>query len=136
MDIAQTKKAVAYIRISSQRQINNESPSTQREAIQRYADANGVKIVRWFEDIARTGKNAEREGLQELLEYCIQHKGELSYWIVYNMRRASRDIESYTTIIKSALKARGISVRSATEPAIDDTKEGRFLETLFVALGQ
>ena len=131
-----SKKAVAYIRISSMRQIDNESPATQREAIQRYADANNITIVKWFEDIAKSGKNVEREGLQQLLNYCLKNRGSLEHWIVYNMRRASRDIESYTTIINSALKGRGITIRSATEPAIDDTKEGRFLETLFVALGQ
>jgi site-specific DNA recombinase len=130
------KKAVAYVRISSMRQINNESPVTQRDLIQRYADANNIEIVKWFEDIAKSGKNADRDGLQDLLKFCITNRGKIQHWIVYNMRRASRDNESYTTEVKLVLRARGITVRSATEPAVDDTKEGRFLETLLVALGQ
>jgi site-specific DNA recombinase len=133
---AKKKKAVAYVRISSQRQINNESPATQREAIKRYAEQHNIEIAEWFEDIAKSGKNADRDGLQALLKYCFKNRGNIDHWIVYNMRRASRDNESYTTEVKLVLRARGITVRSATEPAVDDTKEGRFLETLLVALGQ
>ncbi len=95
-----SKKAAAYIRISSMRQINNESPSTQRTAIQRYADDNGIEVVEWFEDIAKSGKNAERTGLQDLLKYCLNRRNEIEYWIVYNMKRASRDNDSYTTEVK------------------------------------
>lgn len=130
------KKAVAYVRISSMRQINNESPVTQRQAIQAYADAQGIEIVEWFEDIAVSGKNADRTGLQDLLKYCSKNKGKVQHWIVYNMKRASRDIDSYSNHVGTILRALGITVRSATEPAVDDTREGRFMETLLVALGQ
>lgn len=131
-----TKKAVAYVRISSERQINNESPVTQREAIQRYADASGIEIVGWFEDIAKSGKNADRAGLQALMQYCLKHKGKIDHWLVYNIKRASRDIDTYSNQVRVVLKAAGVTIRSATEPAIDDTKEGRFMEILLVALGQ
>ncbi len=136
MDTNTNKKVVAYVRISSQRQINNESPVTQRESIQKYADDNNLEVVAWFEDIAKSGKNADRDGLQDLLEYCLKHKGHITHWIVYNMRRASRDIDSYSSQVKLVLRARGITVRSATEPSVTDTKEGRFMESLLVMLGQ
>ena len=70
------KRVVGYVRISSERQTNNESPATQRDAIQRYADANNMDVVAWFEDIAKSGKNADRAGIQSLLDYCLKHKGE------------------------------------------------------------
>lgn len=130
------KRVVAYVRISSQRQINNESPITQRDTIQRYADASNMEIIEWFEDIAKTGKNAERDGLQDLLKYCGKNRGKIDHWVVYNMRRASRDNESYVTQVRTVLKTLGVTIRSATEPSVDDTREGRFMETLLVALGQ
>lgn len=131
-----TKKAVAYVRISSQRQINNESPVTQRAAIQAFADAQGIEIVKWFEDIAKSGKNADRGGLQDLLKYCGKNRGKIDHWIVYNMRRASRDIDSYSSQVRAVLKALNITIRSATEPSVVDTREGRLMETILVALGQ
>lgn len=130
-------KVLAYVRISSMRQVNNESPATQREAIQRYADANNFEIVRWFEDIAQSAKNADRSGLQEMLKYALSRpKGEIEHWVVYNMKRASRDVESYTIQVRTVLYSRGITIRSATEQMIDDSAFGRFAENLFVSLGQ
>ena len=130
------KQAVAYIRISSQRQVNNESPITQRTTIQSYADANNIEIVEWFEDIAKSGKNADRVGLQDLVKYCGKHRGKIQHWLVYNMKRASRDTDTYSIQIRTILKAMGVTIRSATEHAVDDTREGRFMESLLVALGQ
>ena len=51
------------------------------------------------------------------------------------MNRASRDLSSYITDIRSVLIAKGIQVRSATE-TFDDTPEGHFMESIHVLLGQ
>lgn len=130
-----TKKAIGYIRISSIRQIDNESPDTQREIISRYAESQGIDIIEWFFDEAKSGKNADREELQNLLSFAAKYKGKIDHVIVYNMRRASRDLESYTTQVRMVLRAKGITVRSATEP-VDDTKMGRFMENFLVLMGQ
>ncbi len=131
-----SRRAAAYVRISSQKQVNGESPTTQREAIQRYADSNDIEITGWFEDIAKSGKNADRDGLQDLMGYCLKNKGKVDHWIVYNMKRASRDIDTYSSEVRLVLKALGVTIRSATEPAVNETKEGRFMENLLVLLGQ
>lgn len=130
-----SKKAVAYIRISSIRQIDNESPDTQREKIQQYADTNGIEVIKWYFDEAKSGKNADREELQNMLSFALQHRGKIDHLIVYKMNRASRDLDSYITNVRLVLQSRGITVRSATEP-VDETKMGRFMEGLFVLLGQ
>lgn len=113
-----------------------KAPPTQHDAIQRYADANNMEVVAWFEDIAKSGKNADRAGIQDMLEYCLKHRGEIDHWVVYNMKRASRDIDTYSSEVRLVLKARGVTVRSATEPSVQDTKEGRLMENLLVMLAQ
>lgn len=129
------KRALGYIRISSQRQINNESPETQREAIQRYADAENMHIVDWYFDEAKSGKNTDREQLKNLLEKAKDKKNEIDHVIVYKMNRASRDLDSYVIGVRAVLKKAGITIRSATEP-IDDTKMGRFIESVLLLVGQ
>ena len=129
------KKAVAYVRISSVKQIDNESPDTQRQIIQRYADTNGIEIVKWFYDEAKSGKNTDRGELNNLMKYAFLHKDELDHVLVYKMNRLSRDLESYIVNVKVVLKKMGITLRSATEQ-VDDTTTGRLLESLFVMLGQ
>lgn len=129
------KRALAYVRISSERQINGESPETQLSAIQGYAAREGMEIVDTFYDEAKSGKNTERIELQNMLKYAEEHKGEIDHVIVYKMNRASRDLESYIVGFSMRIKALGVSIRSATEP-IDDTPIGRTMEYISVIMGQ
>lgn len=131
----QRKRALAYIRISSMRQINGESPETQKVAIEQWAVSNNVQIVDVFYDEAKSGKNTDRLELQNMLNYAAKHKGKIDYVVVYKMNRASRDIVSYVTGFLSPLKKLGISIRSATEQ-IDDTSLGQFMEYFSVLIGQ
>lgn len=135
MNIPEPKKAVAYIRISDRKQIDGESPETQRESIRQYAERNNIRIVEWFYDEAKSGKNTEREKLKEMLAFARKYKGKIDYVIVYKMNRASRDMDSYIQGFRLILKAQGISIRSATEP-VDDTRIGRMMEYLLVLLAQ
>lgn len=129
--------AVAYVRISDRKQIEGESPETQRRVIKEYADRNNIEILPdgWFYDEAKTGKNTEREELQKLLAFAIKHAKKIDYVIVFKLNRASRDLQSYVTTVKAVLAGKGISIRSATEP-IDDSPIGRFLEGVIVLNGQ
>ncbi len=129
------KKAVAYVRVSSQKQLDNESPETQKNMIQQYADTNNIEIIAWFNDEGVSAKNADREELQNLLKYALQYKGKIDHVIVYKMNRASRNLDTYVQSVRLVLQSKGITVRSATEP-VDETKMGRFMEGLFVLLGQ
>ena len=128
-------RAVGYTRISSSRQINNESPETQRDSIKRYADANDIEIVKWFYDEAASAKTADREQLQALLKYVRSQNGTIDFVVVYKMSRASRNLESYFRDVRFVLAKMGAQVRSATEP-IDDTPGGRFMEGVHVLTAQ
>lgn len=129
------KTALGYLRISDKSQIKGESKNNQRDAIQKYADTNGIKVIKWFYDEAKSGKNTEREELQNLLKMALKMKGTIDYVIVYKMNRASRDLDSYITGMRSVLASKGIQVRSATEQ-FDDTPMGKFMESLYVMVGQ
>lgn len=77
------KAALGYLRISDKKQIKGESKKNQKEIIQKYADANGIKVIRWFYDEAKSGKNTERDELQNLLKLALKLKGTIDYVIVY-----------------------------------------------------
>ncbi len=138
-DIKQTKhhqqKALGYLRISDKKQIKGESKKNQKESIKKYALANNIEIVEWFYDEAKSGKNTEREELQKLIKTALKMKGVIDYVIVYKMNRASRDLNSYITGMRSILASKGIKVRSATEQ-FDDSPMGNFMENLYVMVGQ
>ena len=134
-NISTTKRALAYVRISSQRQTNGESPETQQQAIHTYADHNDIEIAKTFYDEAKSGKNTDRPALKELIQYASNHRGDIDYVIVYKMNRASRDITSYVTGFLLPLKRLGIEIRSATEPT-DGSAYGQFMEMFNVLVGQ
>jgi site-specific DNA recombinase len=129
------KAALGYLRISDKKQIKGESKNNQKEAIQKYADANGITIIKWFYDEAKSGKNTDRDELQNLLKLALKMKDIIDYVIVYKMNRASRDLDSYVIGIRSVLASKGIKVRSATEQ-FDDSPMGTFMENLYVMVGQ
>jgi site-specific DNA recombinase len=129
------KTALGYLRISDKKQIKGESLANQREAIHSYAYQNDIRVVEWFTDKAKSGKNADREELQNLIMTAAKMKGQIDYVLVYKMNRASRDIDSYVMMIKSQLAALGIRIRSVTEQ-FDDSPMGHFIENLHVMVGQ
>lgn len=131
-----TRYAVAYIRISDRKQIEGESPETQRKVIQQYADDNNIKILEWFFDEARSGKNADRKELQNLLQFATKNAKKIDLVLVYRLNRGSRDAMSYYSCVKAILVGKGIGIRSASEPMVDDTPIGRFLEGVIVLNGQ
>ena len=129
------KVALGYLRISDKKQIAGESKNNQKASIQKYADDKGIKIVRWFYDEAKSGKNADRDELQNLLTTAVKMKGQIDYVIVYKLNRASRNIDSYFTGIRTILSTKGIQIRSATEE-FDDTPTGHFMEAMHILVGQ
>lgn len=130
------KSALGYIRISDKKQIEGESPETQRRKIQEYANSNNIKILEWFYDEAKSGKNTDREELQNMLKMAKKRKGKINHIIVYKMSRASRNIETYVMDIVSVLAPLKINIVSATEHFDNTTPMGRFMQYLQVLIDQ
>ena len=131
----QPKRAFAYLRYSSEKQSNGETLVTQRHVIERYAKDKNIIVDRWFIDEAKSGKNADRSGLQNLLEEAMKQRNSIDHVIVYKMNRASRDLPTFFTGVHAILQSRGITLRSATEH-FDDSAQGNFLQSLYIGLGQ
>lgn len=122
--------------MSDDSQIDGESLETQKNRIQKYADDNGLEIVKWYGDEGKSGKTvSKRDDMLELLKYCTRHKGQIGYVIFYKMQRASREAMSYYAQVEYVLQGLGIVVRSATEH-IDESPTGRFIKGVLVLNGQ
>jgi site-specific DNA recombinase len=129
------KTAIAYVRVSSDKQKNNESPATQRKKIAEYAEANDIEIIEWFEDIAQSAKTANRKELKKLIHFALIHREKIDHLIVYKMSRASRDAPTFFADIVSKLRSKGITIRSATE-TFDDSPGGKFMQLLHVGMAE
>lgn len=108
LSIERPKKAVAYIRVSDDSQIDGESLDTQKAHIETYAKRHGLDIVKWFGDEGESAKTVnKRTEMMDMLKYCAANKGKVGYAIFYNMKRASRDIKSYYGDFKDGLRGLG-----------------------------
>ena len=82
-------QAAEYVRMSTDHQ--QYSTENQHDAIQRFADARGIKIVRSFVDAGKSGVSIHgRDALQDLLRIVESGQAGFSTILVYDVSRWGR----------------------------------------------
>ena len=122
---SQENIAVIYARYSSHNQ-RDVSIEQQVQACRRYAEDNGLEILRVYDDHAMTGTNDNRPEFQQMIHDSASHA--FSYVIVYTLDRFSRDRYD-SAIHKHTLKENGVKVLSAMEN-IQDNPVGVLMESV------
>jgi DNA invertase Pin-like site-specific DNA recombinase len=109
------------------------SIENQAIVIQRYAEANGFKVVTTYEDAGKSGLTiTQRKGLQSLLSDVLQHKAKFSAVLVYDVSRWGRFQDSdeaahYEFLCKSS----GVKVYyCAEEFGPEETLTSRMMKAL------
>ena len=108
-------KVVAYLRVSSADVENGQHLDQQRTAINRWAKANGHKIVQWCVDdgIAGTKGADERPGLADALTALRTHK--VSALVVRELNRLARDVMVQELVLAEAWRDKGVRVFTVTD---------------------
>ena len=131
------KKAFIYVRVSTKDQVEGASLEAQEEACRYFAEHElNASVEKVYREEGESAKSAKRTKLTELLLDAHKRKGDIDYVVFYDMSRMTRDIESYTVVVKAQLRKLGIKIRSVNEPAIDDSPMGHFVETVTVGYAQ
>ncbi len=129
------EKAVAYIRVSSQRQVEEGSSlDSQTRQVENYALGTSLSLVRIFREEGESAKTDQRPRLQEMLRFCMDRRNGVSVVIVPKIDRLARNVNDYTNL-KLQLSRMGIRLESLGE-RIDDTPVGRFTETILASVAQ
>ena len=132
---ADGKRAVIYLRVSTEEQVDNFSLDTQEEICRREADKRGYDIVEIFREEGRSAKNISgRPVLINLLEFCRKNKNHIQAVFVYRLDRVSRITADYLAIRKK-LTENGVTIISATEPTGDSSTE-KLVETILAGFAQ
>lgn len=116
-------EAFGYLRVSGKGQLDGDGFPRQREAIERYAAANGMRIVRWFEEKAVCGATEweNRPAWSEM----VQTLNGVRTIIIEKLDRLARELFIQEYILRD-LKHRGVTLISAAEPDLD-SDPGRVL---------
>lgn len=128
------KKAIGYIRVSTTEQATEGiSLDNQRAKIKAYCELNELELVGTIEDAGLSGKNLNRDGIQELISLV---KGKrIDAVVVYKLDRLSRKVLDTLTLIETFEKA-GIAFHSLNEKIDTGTALGRFFLNITASLAQ
>ena len=129
------KKAVIYLRVSTEEQVENYSLDTQEEICRKEAERRGMEVIKVFREEGKSAKNIKgRPVLIEMLEYCRKNRREVGAIIVYRLDRLSRQTADYLAIRKKLLESE-IALISASEPTGNSPTE-KFIETMLAGFAQ
>src|SRR3954447_22179625 len=91
----------AYIRVSGvggRSGDSFQSPKVQRDAIQRWADAHGVRIAQWHEDMDQSGHKMSRPGFDAMMARATS--GETDGIVVARLDRFARSLIGALQVLK------------------------------------
>lgn len=131
------EKAVVYTRVSTEEQAkeNHYSLDAQKRICTESASKGGLTIVEFFEDAGKSGTNIKgRPALREMLAYIEEHK-DITTVLVQDTDRIARNTEDHLAI-KALLKRNNAKLLSVSQPNLDDTAEGKLMDTLIASMNQ
>jgi len=128
-------QCLIYCRVSTEEQAEKGySLDTQEKLCRDYADRNGYQVAGVFRDEGKTATKLDRPALQDLLAKCT--KGTtVGAVIVQETDRLARNTHDHLTIRAILQKAR-IKLVSVAQPMLDDSPEGKMIDTILASVNQ
>jgi site-specific DNA recombinase len=117
------KRAVGYVRVSSDMQIDNTSIEMQIEKIKDYCKLYNIELANVFVDEGLSGSNTDRKGYNEMIEYISNQENSINALIVYKADRLHRKLKNLLEMIEQ-LEALQIAFVSITENFDTSTSQG------------
>lgn len=133
ISITENKKAVLYLRYSSNNQ-TEQSIEGQRRICQQYAEREGYQIIREYVDRATSASHDTQKRLSFQRMIKDAKSEEFQIVLVYKLDRFSRDRYDFANY-RAKLKEHGVRVQSATE-AISDSPESVIMESLLEGMAE
>lgn len=133
------EKALVYCRVSTEEQAQDgrHSLKTQQTLCEKsIADSSKYELAKSgvFIDAGKTATNMNRAGLQDLL-IRVQEDKTIRAVFVLDTDRLARNVNDHTTI-KALLKKYNVALVSISQPGIEDTPEGNFMDTIIAGVNQ
>lgn len=124
---------VAFIRASKDEQ--KLTPDAQRKSIETFAQANGIEIVSYFEDLGISGAAdlEDRVGLLEALAALESHNA--GFLVIANRTRLARDIVAAATIERIVEKS-GAKIVSADSVGNGTSPESQMMKGIVDVFSQ
>jgi len=119
------KRAVGYIRESTQEQGKGYSPSAQKDGIENYAKKNNIDIIDWYQDFSSGCDTKKRVDFNRMIERA--EKKEFDLVLVYHTSRFARNVEDARVFKKLLREKLNIDVISVNQEFGDWSNPSSFL---------
>ncbi len=125
------KQCFGYVRVSSIKQGEGVSLDAQKDAILRFAEQNGIKIIRWFEE-QQTAAKSGRPVFNGMIKALNANKADGV--VMHKIDRSARNFFDWAKI--GELADRGIAVHFATESLDFQSRGGRLTANIQMAVAE
>lgn len=128
------KKALIYVRVSTEKQVEGVSLENQEAACHQYAHKHNIAIDRVFRDEGKSAKSLQREGIKQILQYLESNKKLIDYLLVYQIDRASRNVANFF-FLKDLLKSYGVEIKDTSSP-IETSASSNLVQNINAVIAQ
>jgi|SRR5579862_626644 len=133
---SKTTKAYAYLRVSSAGQVDGDGFPRQRAAVEAYAKAHDMRIVRVFQEEGVSGtKDLEnRPALQEMMLALLSNG--VRTVLIEKLDRLARDLMIQEAVVGD-MRKRGFELISVAEPDLcSDDPSRKLVRQIFGAIAE
>ena len=129
-------RALIYCRVSSTKQrLEGSGLESQEQRCRAYADDKGYAVEAVFpDDVSGGGDFMHRPGMVALLSYLDAQAGKPYVVVFDDLKRFARDTEFHLKLRREFAR-RGATIECLNF-RIEDTPEGKFIETVIAAQGE
>ena len=99
-------RAIGYIRVSTDKQLDNTSLEKQKEEIEKYCKDNQLTLVKVYNEGAYSAENVrDRKVFKQMYHHAFDKEEDIDYVVVFKSDRISRDNLDALYIYKSITEA-------------------------------
>lgn len=126
------KKGLIYSRVSTEDQAKEgQSIEAQIRLCSSYAKDNNIQVTDIFRDEGKSASTTNRPGLKAMLEKATNDSG-IECILVMDTDRIARNTLDHLSI-KALIKKHNVQLISVSQPMIDDSPEGNFIDTVLAS---
>ena len=130
-------RAYGYLRVSGPGQVKGDGLVRQEKAIRKYAESNGIEIVKLYKEKGVSGDLASRPVLANMLVDLEENAQGISSVIIDKLDRLARDLLVQEAIIKK-FRESGTDLISAIEgpDLLDNDPTRKLVRQILGAIGE
>jgi site-specific DNA recombinase len=129
-------QCLVYCRVSTEEQAEQGySLDTQEKLCRDFAERSGLQVAGVYRDEGKSGTTLDRPALQDLLAKCTGGASTVSAIIVQETDRLARNTHDHLTI-RALLQKAGVKLFSVAQPMLDDSPEGKMIDTILASVNQ